>query len=182
MNTAGRSGSCRHRLAADGRSNWSVSDNQRVICGIERLNEVVCNSPNIPGPPQNHHILPRWDAHHGRRNDGAERDAPCPPLLAQPDILWRILLEGCGVVLQFGSHRSQPRIHAMPDRARRSLARRIEHRAALTSAPPRALPKSAPRSGCPCENSSGRTSRSANGCCRRRGRSRSRGCPGRACA
>jgi hypothetical protein len=29
------------------------------ICGIERLNEVVCNSPNNSGPPQNHHILHR---------------------------------------------------------------------------------------------------------------------------
>src|SRR5438046_985191 len=33
------------------------------------------------------------------------------------------------------------------------------------AAPPRTRRECAPRSGCPCENSSDRTSRSANGCC-----------------
>ncbi len=58
----------------------------------------------------------------------------------------------------------------------------VSRNARFNAARRRMRPESGPRSGCPCESSSGRIFRSANGCCRHRDRSRPARYRDRACA
>jgi len=67
MHTAGDPDRVATVSSAGGRSSWSVSDDDTVIRGIERLNGVTCNGPDNPGSAQIASESPHSAPARGRR-------------------------------------------------------------------------------------------------------------------